>query len=88
MGWDEALFGWVHARARAWTTPKVAEEVLARQALLEDARDRLRLVACALAGRSIDVREAEGEGGFAGETLLLPKTMRLASSIEANDGAY
>lgn len=88
MGWDEALFGWAYARARAWSSPKVPAHVVARRASLEPSRERLRVIACALAGRSIDVREAEAEGGFAGDTLLLPKTMQLAPTIEANEDAY
>lgn len=88
MGWDEHLFGWAYASARRWTAPKIPPEVLARQAALEPLRDRLRVLACALAGASIDVREAEREGGFAGSTILLPATMRFARTIEENEDAY
>ncbi len=88
MGWDESLFGWAYARARAWTQKAVPPDVLARRAVLEGSRDRLRLVACALAGRSLEVQEAENEGGFAGQTLLLPKWIDVAETLEANRDAY
>lgn len=88
MGWDEAVFGWIYGKARALGRPKLSEEVRARQATLASCRDRLRLLACALAEDDVEIREAENEGGFAGTTLLLPAAMRHAPSAEENEEAY
>lgn len=88
MGWDEKIFGWLYGRARALARPRVPEEVLARQATLEPCRDRLRVLACALAEASVEVREAENEGGFTGTTLLLPSSMRHALTVQENEEAY
>ncbi|MCZ7680388.1 MAG: VWA domain-containing protein [Sandaracinaceae bacterium] len=88
MGWDEKIFGWLYGKARALARPRVPEEVLARQATLEACRDRLRVLACALAEASVEVREAENEGGFAGTTLLLPSSMRHAPTVQENEEAY
>ncbi len=88
MGWDEKIFGWLYGKARALARPRVPEEVLARRATLEACRDRLRVLACALAEASVEVREAENEGGFAGTTLLLPSSMRHAPTARENEEAY
>ncbi len=88
MSWDERLFGWAYARAKRWSAPKIAPELLARQAMLEPLRDRLRVLACALAEAPIEIQEAEREGGFAGRRIFLPAAMHFAPSREANEDAY
>src|SRR5690606_9248964 len=88
MGWDEAVFGWFYGKARALARPRPTPAEREREATLEALSARLRLFACALAERPIDVREAEDAGGFIGATLLLPSAMRHAPSREENERAY
>jgi hypothetical protein len=45
-------------------------------------------LASALAETSIDIREAEREGGFSRSTLFLPSAIRFAHSQEENEAAY
>jgi len=66
MGWDEAVFGWFHGKARGLLRARVPAAERAREATLEELRERLRLFACALAERAMEVREAEDVGGFVG----------------------
>ena len=88
MGWDEAVFGWFHGKARALLRARVPAVERAREATLEELRERLRLFACALSERPIEVREAEDAGGFIGATILLPSAMRYAPTREENERAY
>lgn len=88
MGWDEAVFGWFHGKARALLRARVPAAERAREATLEELHERLRLFACALAERAMEVREAEGAGGFVGTTLLLPSAMRYGPTREENERAY
>lgn len=88
MSWDERLFGWLWRGGRRLRAPVVSPEALARRASLGDVRDRLRVVAVAIAGRPLVLREAEAHGGIAGSTLLLPATLDLAPSREENESAF
>ena len=88
MAWDEAIFGWIVRKARAFGKARIPEDVLARQVTLASCRDRLQMMACALAERQLSVREAENEGGFAGATLFLPGAMTHAPTPEENADAY
>lgn len=88
MGWDEAVFGWFHGKARALLRARVPAAERAREATLEELRERLRLFACALSERAMEVREAEDAGGFVGATLLVPSAMRYGPTREENERAY
>lgn len=86
MGWDEALFGWLYRKVRA--VRRDDDGASTRAATLEPLRERLRLVASALAERPIEIRAAEGEGGWRGDTIVLPSRIDLMPSLEENADAY
>lgn len=88
MGWDERVFGWFWRLFRGGHKAQISEQERAREALLTPRRERLRLLASALAETSIDIREAEHEGGFSSSVLFLPPAIRFAATREDNDAAY
>lgn len=88
MGWDEQAFGWFWRLFRGRVTTQISKEERAREALLAPRRERLRLLASALAETSIDIREAEHEGGFSSSVLFLPPAIRFAATREDNEAAY
>ncbi len=88
MGWDEAIFGWFHGAWRGMRAPRPAAKVLARRVALESQRDRLQWLSSAVAERSITVREAEADGGWQGDVLLLPAHLDMAATRAGNERAY
>lgn len=87
MSWDEALFrlAWKLKRGRRHAA---AEPERQREARLADLRTSLTLVARALSGEALEVQEAEHVGGYAGEVIYLPRTIRLASNPDDNARVY
>lgn len=88
MGWDERVFGWFWRLFRDGANTPISEAERAREALLAPHRERLRVLASALAESSIDIREAEREGGYSRSTLFLPTAIRFAPTRAENEAAY
>ena len=88
MGWDEALFGWLHGSVKKLRAPKLSPERAARGATLPPLQVRLRFIACALAERVVEIREAEADGSWRGDTIYLPARIDFASERELNELAY
>ncbi|MBK6809217.1 MAG: VWA domain-containing protein [Sandaracinaceae bacterium] len=88
MAWDEALFGWLYDAVRKRRGALPSKEELLREARLEPLVPRLRLLASALGERSLEVREAEGDGSFRDDVIFLPSRMDWASDPERNELAY
>lgn len=89
MSWDEKLFHWGLGRFQTLlgTKPPPFSPSIG-QVALEDVRVRLQTVACALAGRAIEIKEAEGLGGVVSDTLFLPARMGLFDDQERNIQAF
>jgi hypothetical protein len=88
MAWDEALFGWLYDAVRKRRGAAPSKEQLLREARLEPLVPRLRLLASALGERSLEVREAEGDGSFRDDVIFLPSRMDWAADAERNELAY
>jgi nitric oxide reductase NorD protein len=88
MGWDEALFGWLHGSVKKLRAPKVSPERVARAATLAPLQARLRFLACALSERALEVRQAEADGGWRGDVIFLPERVDFASTQDLNELAY
>lgn len=88
MSLDEALF------ARIWRLTRTLRRAShhagdpAHAARLAVLRPHLTLVARALSGEPLDVREAEHAGGFVGEVLYLPQSISIATTLQENVNAY
>ena len=89
MSWDEALFklGLRLKRALQRRDP-VREAERAREARLADHQSHLTLVARALSGEPLEVKEAEHTGGFVGDILYLPSYISIAGTPSENACAY
>ncbi len=89
MSWDEKLFHWGLGRFQTLLGAKPEGSTFSiGQVALEDVRSRLQILASALAGRAIEVKEAEGLGGVVSDTLFLPSRMDLFDVREKNIQAY
>jgi Mg-chelatase subunit ChlD len=89
MSLDDALvtLAWRLTRAlRGALSPPPPEQ--AHAARLAALRQHLTLVARALSGEPLDIREAEHTGGFVGELLYLPRCISIATTPEENVQAY
>ncbi len=79
--WDQRLFAWVWRGvrgmgARARQLRGLESRGLPDHAVaLADVAPKLRLLAAALGGATVEVREAEAAAGHRGDTILLPKTL-------------
>lgn len=89
MSLDEAIFklfwrriGNVVRRGRA------QEAQSGREARLADVQTSLTLVARALSGEALEIREAEHAGGFAGDILYLPCRLHVAETPRDNALVY
>lgn len=87
MGWDEALFGFLFRSARRFRQRGVAGPG-PHAVPLDDVRERLTLVASVIAEDKLDVREAEHDGGWSGDTVWLPRVMDIAPDRDANARAF
>lgn len=89
MSWDEKLFraslGLVQTVLRKKEAPEPEE---AHQVLLSEVQPRLRTLAVALTGQSIEIKEAETLGGPVAGALFLPARMAVATRRELNLQAY
>lgn len=89
MSWDEKLFHWGLGRFQTLLGAKPAGSVSPiGQVTLEEVHSRLQILASALAGRAIEVKEAEKLGGLVSDTLFLPAQMNLFDAREKNIQAY
>lgn len=88
MAWDEKLFGWIWSAARSVGKARPTAGERAREATLDGLRERLRIIASALAEAPLEIREAEQVGGFVGRTLRLPARIALAPAVEGNEDIY
>ena len=88
MSLDETLFTLAWRLLRAWRRPAPHLGAPAQVARLEELRPHLTLVARALSGEGLEVREAEDTGGFRGATLYLPPSISLAPTHADNVQAY
>ena len=88
MGWDEKLFGWMWSAVRSVGKARPTAAERAREATLDGLRERLRIIASALAEAPMELREAEQLGGFVGRTLRLPARIALAPTVEGNEELY
>jgi len=88
MGWDEKLFGWVWSAARSLGKSRPTAAERAREATFEPLRERLRIIATALAEAPLELREAEQLGGFVGRALRLPARIALAPTVAENEDVY
>ncbi|MBX3185307.1 MAG: VWA domain-containing protein [Polyangiaceae bacterium] len=87
MGWDEALFGWLHrAVERRRSAPK--PEVLARRVTLTPQIPRLRVLASALAERPISIQVAKDDGALLDDVLFLPPHFDGFETPEQNQLAF
>lgn len=88
MSLDEKLFAlaWRAAHALRRRAPAVGDATQA--ARLSELQPHLTLVARALSGVALEVREAEHAGGFRGEVLYLPPHMAFAPTHADNVQAY
>ena len=57
-------------------------------ARLAELRPHLTLVARALSGEPLEIRDAEHAGGFVGEVLYLPRRISIATTLAENVNAY
>lgn len=89
MSWDEKLFHWGLGRFQTLLGAKSPESVAsAGEVKLDEVRLRLQTVACALAGRAVEVKEAEGLGGVVSDTLFLPASIDLFENQQKNIQTY
>lgn len=58
------------------------------QVVLQDIRTRLKIISSALCGQTIDIYDAEREGGYKGEVFFLPATCSIFSTTELNFKFY
>ncbi len=89
MGWDEKVFqaGLNAFRSLLASKSKIAPEE-SFKITLPEISSRLRMLASALAGRSIEVKEAETVGGTVADVLFLPASIALTADREINRKAY
>lgn len=85
MGWDEALFGHFLKKLQQRKSAPGRHGASVR---LEDVAPRLRLLACAVTGESIEILEAETVGSYSGHRIHLPKEMSLTGDPKTNLNAY
>ncbi|MDH3598225.1 MAG: VWA domain-containing protein [Candidatus Tectomicrobia bacterium] len=89
MSWDEALFKLGLRLKRAlYRHDPVREAQRACEARLADLQGHLTLVARALSGDPLEIKEAEQSGGFVGEILYLPSGISIAATPLENARAY
>ena len=88
MAWDESLFKSLYAAARGVVRGRADRAVASRACQLADVQRRLQLLACGVAGASVTVQAADGDGGWRDDVLLLPAALAFAPTPEANLAAY
>ena len=67
---------------------KAHESTVLNAAKLEDLKPRLTLFARAITGESIEIYEAEREGGYRNHNFFLPKQIAFFSTLEENISFY
>ena len=89
MSWDEALFklGLRLKHTLKHRNPERQAE-RARASKLANVQSHLTLVARALSGAPLEIKEAEQTGGFVGDILYLPSQISIANTPSENDRAY
>ena len=88
MAWDESFFKALYEATRTAFRRRPGAAHDARACRLDDHRQRLQLLACALAGEHLVVQAAEADGGWRGDAILLPETLSFAAGPEDNLRAY
>lgn len=85
MRWNERLFARLYRALGSVGRHRVpAPEEGAHAATLAQLGPRLRMLACALVGVSVELLEAEDGGGVCGHRILLPPTIAIAPTRELN----
>ena len=85
MAWDETLFKGLYAAARGAFRGRGEAAGGCR---LADHQARLQLLAGVLSGERLTVQAAERDGGWRGDVILLPPSIAVAPTAEANLSAY
>ncbi|MFO0563393.1 MAG: VWA domain-containing protein [Polyangiales bacterium] len=85
MGWDEAIFGWLFRRARGLIDKRPSDEARAKSATLEELGPSLAIVASAVAEQKVELRAADGHGGFAAGVIWVPAVISEAESKSLNE---
>ncbi len=89
MSWDEALFKLgLRLKRKLYPRDPRREAERVREARLTDLQNHLTLVARALSGDPLEVKEAEQTGGFVGDMLFLPSRIAIAGTRSENACAY
>ncbi|MBL8743439.1 MAG: VWA domain-containing protein [Myxococcales bacterium] len=84
MGIEESLFGWLYRRI-SMLARREPPELAARAVDTERLLPRLRVLASAAADRTVEVRVVDGEGGLAGDVVLLPRRVLALSTPADNE---
>lgn len=88
MGLDEALFGAFFRATRSLFRGARAREEERHGAPLDAVRDRVRILASAIAGTQLRVETAEGVGGVTHDAIRLPAMLCLGGSVEIATEAW
>ncbi len=88
MGWDEALFARLLRTGTALLGRKPVTPEWEARAELQHQKARLTILARALSGEALEIREAEKDGGYSGSVLFFPAEMDLFSTPMQNENAY
>lgn len=92
--WDQRLFAWVWRGVRGVRDQarrlggRDVEPPPAHALELTAIASKLGLLAAALGGATLDIREAEAEAGYRGGTVLLPGTLVVGDSVAEAGSAY
>ncbi|HSP99928.1 MAG TPA: hypothetical protein VL049_22115, partial [Candidatus Dormibacteraeota bacterium] len=85
VSWDETLFKGLYSAARGAFRGRGEAAGACR---LTDHQARLQLLAGVLSGERLVVQAADHDGGWRGDVILLPPSLALAPTPEANLIAY
>ena len=86
MALDEYLFGKVAKYFKE--KKKVAQSLEDRAVFLDEVKEKLTVLACAVTGIKIDVHGAEREGGYKNNYFFLPVKVNLYDTREENKQFY
>ena len=86
MALDEYLFGKIAKYFK--DKKKAAQNLEDRVVYLDDLKERLAILGCAVSGTKIDIYGAEREGGYKNNNFFLPVKFNKYVSKEANESFY
>lgn len=92
--WDQRLFAWVWRGVRGIGAGarrlrgEQAETLPEHALLLTEISSKLGLLAAALGGATLDIREAEEVAGYRGDTILLPGHLAVGESVAEAGQSY